>query len=98
MLFPCVKVNLRGIGKCFSGIQKSVTFTITGRIKMIRACRLLNQYCIARISKKIQKNFPKFDGICRQINSISVSMMEEAKDKEISLRKMSKSVEEGDRR
>ena len=92
---------------CFAGIQRSVTFTITGRIKMIRACRMLNQYCIARISKKIQKNFPKFDGICRhnrspgsirEINSISVSMMEEAKDKEIFLRKMSKSVEEGDRR
>ena len=65
MVFPCVKVNLRRISKCFAGIQRSVTFTITGRIKMIRACRLLNQYCIARISKKIQKNFPKFDGICR---------------------------------
>ena len=30
--------------------------------------------------------------------SVRVSMMEEAKDKEIFLRKMSKSVEEGDRR
>ena len=37
-------------------------------------------------------------GSIREINSISVSMMEEAKDKEIFLRKMSKSVEEGDRR
>ena len=36
MLFPCVKVNLRRISKCFAGIQRSVTFTMTGRIKIIR--------------------------------------------------------------